>query len=105
VLALGGFSGRDPILSAEDFARLVAENQVRFALVGDGSRGIRRVFGENGQKALTDWIRENGREIDPALWRGTAAPEEPDPADGRSQRPAETVGIQLFDLRPAPGGG
>jgi 4-amino-4-deoxy-L-arabinose transferase-like glycosyltransferase len=105
VMALGGFSGRDPILSTDDFARLVAENQVRFALVGDGSRGIRRVFGEDGQKALTDWIRENGREIDPALWRGLAAPEDPAPADGRSSRPAENVGIQLYDLRPGSSGG
>jgi 4-amino-4-deoxy-L-arabinose transferase-like glycosyltransferase len=105
VMALGGFSGRDPILSTDDFARLVAENQVRFALVGDGSRGIRRVFGEDGQKALTDWIRENGREIDPALWRGLAAPEDPGPADGRPPRPAENVGIQLYDLRPGSSGG
>jgi hypothetical protein len=104
-MALGGFNGRDPILSVEDFSRLVAQNQVRFALVGDGSRGIRRVFGENGQKALTDWIRANGREVDPALWRGIAAPENPGPTDGRLLRPAESVGIQLYDLRPAPGGG
>jgi hypothetical protein len=104
-MALGGFSGRDPILSTDDFARLVAENQVRFALVGDGSRGIRRVFGEDGQKALTDWIRENGREIDPVLWRGLAAPEDPGPSDGRPPRPAENVGIQLYDLRPGASGG
>jgi 4-amino-4-deoxy-L-arabinose transferase-like glycosyltransferase len=104
VMALGGFSGRDPILSVDEFARLVAEKQVRFALVGDGSRGIRRIFGEDGQKALTDWIRENGHEVDPALWRGVAAKEDPGPADGRPQRPAENVGIQLYDLRPAAGG-
>ena len=105
VMALGGFSGRDPILSVDDFSRLVATNQVRFALVGDGSRGIRRIFGENGQKALTDWIRENGREVDPVVWRGIAAPEDPGPADGRPLRPAENVGIQLYDLRPLASGG
>jgi 4-amino-4-deoxy-L-arabinose transferase-like glycosyltransferase len=54
VLALGGFSGGDPILGVDDFARLVAENRVRFALIGDGSEGIHRMFGETRQKPLTD---------------------------------------------------
>jgi 4-amino-4-deoxy-L-arabinose transferase-like glycosyltransferase len=105
VMALGGFTGRDPILSVDDFARLVAANQVRFALIGDGSPALRRVFGEDGQKALTDWVRGNGREVDPALWRGLAAPEDPAPADGRAAHPPENVGIQLYDLRPASNGG
>jgi 4-amino-4-deoxy-L-arabinose transferase-like glycosyltransferase len=105
VMALGGFTGRDPILSLEDFTRLVAANQVRFVLVGDDSRALRRVFGEDGQKALTDWVRDNGREVDPALWRGLAAAEESDPANGRSPRRAESAGIQLYDLRPTSSGG
>jgi hypothetical protein len=45
-MALGGFSGGDPILTVDDFARLVSENRVRFALIGDGSEGIRRIFSE-----------------------------------------------------------
>jgi 4-amino-4-deoxy-L-arabinose transferase-like glycosyltransferase len=32
VIALGGFTGRDPILTVDGFARLVEEHQVRFAL-------------------------------------------------------------------------
>ena len=105
VLALGGFTGRDPILSVDEFARLAADNRVRFVLVGDGSRNARRAYGENGQKALTDWIAENGRPVDPALWRAAAADEDPGAADGRPQRPAENIGMQLYDLHPAPSGG
>ena len=60
VIALGGFSGRDPILTVDGFARLVDDHQVRFALVGDGSPGLRHIFGEDGQKPLVDWIKENG---------------------------------------------
>jgi 4-amino-4-deoxy-L-arabinose transferase-like glycosyltransferase len=99
VIALGGFAGRDPILTVEDFARLVEEHRVRFALIGDGSPGLRRVFGANGQKPLVDWIKENGRPIDAARWR-TAMPGD---ADGRPA--AEAVGTQLYDLRPAEDGG
>ena len=76
-------------------SRLVNDHQVRFALVGDGSPGPRRVFGEDGQKPLVDWIKEKGRLIDPARWRTATT----DGADGR--RAAEGVGTQLYDLRPA----
>jgi 4-amino-4-deoxy-L-arabinose transferase-like glycosyltransferase len=73
VMALGGFSGRDPILTADGFARLVESQRVRFALVGDGSPGLRRIFGENEQKPLVNWIRHNGHLVDSALWRTTGA--------------------------------
>jgi 4-amino-4-deoxy-L-arabinose transferase-like glycosyltransferase len=98
VIALGGFTGRDPILTVDGLARLVDDHQVRFAMVGDGSPGLRRVFGEDGQKPLVEWIKENGPLIDPARWR-TATP---DGADGR--RAVEGLGTQLYDLRPADDG-
>jgi 4-amino-4-deoxy-L-arabinose transferase-like glycosyltransferase len=101
VMALGGFTGRDPILTVDGFARLVEDNRVRFALVGDGSPGMRRVFGEDGQKPVVDWIRGKGRLVDPALWR-TALPGAS--SDSVAGRAAETVGAQLYDLRPADDG-
>ena len=101
VMALGGFSGGDPILTVDDFARLVAEHRVRFALIGDGSEGIRRVFGEARQKPLTDWIQANGERVDAARWRTPVPVEDPGAANGRPLRAAESVGAQLYDLRPA----
>jgi 4-amino-4-deoxy-L-arabinose transferase-like glycosyltransferase len=97
VMALGGFAGRDPILGVDDFARLGAEQRVRFALIGEGSQGLRRVFGENHQKELIDWIRANGRPVDPALWRSAVPEDRP--------RSAESAGAELYDLRPANGAG
>jgi hypothetical protein len=38
VLALGGFSGRDPTLSAIDFAGLVSSGDVRYVLTNGSSR-------------------------------------------------------------------
>lgn len=40
VMAMGGFSGGDPILTADDVAQLVRDGAVRFFLTGDGP-GIR----------------------------------------------------------------
>ena len=101
VMALGGFSGGDPILTVDDFARLVAENRVRFALIGDGSEGIRRIFSEARQKPLTDWIQANGERVDAARWRTPITTADPGAADGRPLRAAESAGAQLYDLRPA----
>jgi 4-amino-4-deoxy-L-arabinose transferase-like glycosyltransferase len=92
VIALGGFSGRDPILTVDAFARLVEDERLRFVLVGDGSPGLRRIFGEDGQKPVVDWIRVNGRLVDPAEWRAA-------PAANFEGRSAEGVGAQLYDLR------
>jgi 4-amino-4-deoxy-L-arabinose transferase-like glycosyltransferase len=99
ILALGGFNGRDPVLTSAEFAQLVADKRVRFALLGDGSPGIRRVFGTTAQAPLTDWIRANGRPVDPSQWRSASYP----PFGGvesRTSRPAEMVDAELYDLRP-----
>jgi hypothetical protein len=101
VMALGGFSGGDPILTVDDFARLVAEHRVRFALIGDGSEGIRRVFGEARQKPLTDWIQANGKRVDAARWRTPVPVEDPGAANGRPLRAAERR--RRSALRFAPG--
>ena len=91
-MALGGFAGRDPILDVDAFVKLVAEDRVRFALIGEGSPGLRRVFGEGHQQELIDWIRANGKPVDPALWRSATPQDRP--------RSAEAAGAELYDLRP-----
>ena len=107
VIALGGFSGGDPILSVEEFARLVAEKRLRFALIGNDGPGSRRIFGEEIQKPLIDWIRQNGRPVDPSLWRSVDAVQEVVGGGGRRRRGsgAEAVGAELYDLGSAAGGG
>src|SRR5262249_56523645 len=51
VMSLGGFNGMAPILQPEDFAQRVVAHQVRFALIGDGSQGLRRGFRGGGGTA------------------------------------------------------
>jgi len=73
VIALGGFSGRDPILTDEASARLVKDERLRFVLVGDGSPGLRRIFGEDGQSLWSTgsaqtaaWLTPLSGELRPA---------------------------------------
>ena len=90
-------SGQAAILEVEDFARFVAANEVRYALIGDGSDELHRVFGGGGQRALTDWIRDHGHVVDPAQSRSAR--------DDISEDPAKSAGTMLYDLRPETTGG
>jgi hypothetical protein len=99
VIALGGFSGRDPILTVDGFARLVEDHRVRFALVGDGSPGLRRVFGE---EAKSPWST-GSKKMDGSWIPLDGGPRRPmAPVAGRA---AEAIGAQLYDLRLADDGG
>ena len=54
VMALGGFSGSDPILTQAELATLVKNGTVRFFLL-DGTGGA----GGQGQGSLTSWVTTN----------------------------------------------
>jgi 4-amino-4-deoxy-L-arabinose transferase-like glycosyltransferase len=108
VVAIGGFMGGDPILTANQFAEKVKEGQFRYMLLqsppanqGRGG-GNGRGYGGNGggfgggfgfgrgggqQAEIAKWVRENGTPVDPTLWK-PAIP----PAPLASQNPAQGPG-------------
>lgn len=53
VMALGGFSGSDNILTLSEFKQMVKDNVVRYAIVDGGG-------GAGGNSEITSWIKENG---------------------------------------------
>lgn len=69
VMALGGFSGSDPILTTSQLAALAANGTVRYFLVdsfGGGSGG--------GQSsALTTWIEQHSTLVPTSQWQSTAS--------------------------------
>jgi 4-amino-4-deoxy-L-arabinose transferase-like glycosyltransferase len=92
-VALGGFMGGDPILTVHQFEQKVKDGQFRYMLLPDlterQSRGDVRGLGGNGrgfgggmgfgrmggsQADIAKWVRENGKLVDPSLWKPTIAP-------------------------------
>ncbi len=65
VMAMGGFSGRDPILTVEALAKIARRGEVRYVLVGGQSRP--------GVSALVSWVRQNGMPVAEAEWRSLPA--------------------------------
>jgi hypothetical protein len=100
-MAMGGFLGTDPILTPETLAGLVAAHRLRYVLLNEPDT-LDRAFGaQAAQQPLTDWVRANGRPVDPAEWR--PAPSETSPPDpGRRRRGGDFSRSELYDLRPEP---
>ncbi len=93
VMALGGFSGSDPILTANQLASLVANGTVRFFLLNSFNRGGQippqildqipeqfrnRVqngtggFGGGQQSALTTWVTQHCKTVPTSQWQSSA---------------------------------
>lgn len=73
VMAMGGFSGSDPILTADELATAVETGKVRFFLVpsaGNAPPGAPQP--PNQQGGLTRWVTENCSLVDAELWQPQA---------------------------------
>jgi 4-amino-4-deoxy-L-arabinose transferase-like glycosyltransferase len=124
-VALGGFLGADPVVTKDDFARMVEDGQVRFVFAGGrggppGPPGMGPPGGgipppgggpppgpggppggsENAE--VFAWVREHGKEVDPRLWRSEESADGPRPeGPGRRGRRGPGRGMErLYDCRP-----
>jgi 4-amino-4-deoxy-L-arabinose transferase-like glycosyltransferase len=60
VMAMGGFSGRDPILTVEALAELARRGEVRYVLLGGRAREA---------NDLVKWVWANGKPVNETEWR------------------------------------
>jgi 4-amino-4-deoxy-L-arabinose transferase-like glycosyltransferase len=72
VMAYGGFSGRDPILTADRLADLVRSNQVRFVALP--SRGPLGWLFPGDRRTVETWVRAHGRRVPRSRWTSENAP-------------------------------
>ena len=114
VIAMGGFRGTDPILTPEKLAQMAKDKQIRFVMLGDLSITSRRMGSEEAEKPIADWVHENGKLVDPALWRtiipeGRISGSNPTTLSQGPNTVRQSIGqgfsrrvsnLQLYDLRP-----
>jgi 4-amino-4-deoxy-L-arabinose transferase-like glycosyltransferase len=67
IMALGGFSGSDPILTTSQLASLVKNGTVRFFLLGGGGGP-----GGNQQGSVTTWVQQNCTVVPTSQWQSTS---------------------------------
>lgn len=63
VMALGGFTGSDPILTTSQLAALVANGTIRYFMPGGGG---------GNQSALTGWVTQNCTAVPSSAWEKTS---------------------------------
>jgi 4-amino-4-deoxy-L-arabinose transferase-like glycosyltransferase len=93
IMSMGGYLGRDPILTPADLERMVAGGELRFAIVGGYAivpPDTRR------ERALAAWIRAHGQRVDPALWREPVDASRPSP----ERRPWPSSPARLYGMHP-----
>jgi 4-amino-4-deoxy-L-arabinose transferase-like glycosyltransferase len=88
VMAVGGFSGSDPILTPEQFAAHIAAGAVRYALFPAPTEpaGGPWAFGPARQQALVEWAYTHCMSVPREQWEDVA------PADGPARLPGRRVG-------------
>src|SRR5712692_8782544 len=65
VMALGGFSGSDPILTTSQLAALVKNGTVRYFLLNSSGGG-------SGQSALITWITQHSKAVSSSQWQSSS---------------------------------
>jgi len=85
VMALGGFTGSDRILTLQQFIDYVESGEVRYVLLSRNA---------GAQRQLAAWVAKNGVRVPKQAWLG------PPPKAGQAGLGA-LAGMELFDCRPA----
>jgi 4-amino-4-deoxy-L-arabinose transferase-like glycosyltransferase len=70
VMALGGFSGNDQILTTAQLARLVAAGKIHYFLIQGGGMGGGR--GGGGNSALQQWVQSHGTAVPASAYDGSS---------------------------------
>lgn len=74
VMAMGGFSGSDPILTVTELEQMVADKEVKYFLLPSGNFGGGSGFGGGrGGSAVQDWIRQHAVEVPKEQWQSVSA--------------------------------
>lgn len=75
IMAFGGFSGLDPILSLDQLKERARNGDFRYVLFGAGvAQGPRpQLNDDDPRRAFIRWVRANGKPVPPALWRSPDA--------------------------------
>ncbi|APM38036.1 glycosyltransferase family 39 protein [Clostridium kluyveri] len=68
VMALGGFTGSDKILTLDEFKTMVKNGEVRYVLTGGMGRG--------SMDDIMNWVQKNGKAVSESQWRNTVESQE-----------------------------
>jgi len=100
VMTIGGFSGSDKIITLEEFKQLVADGDVRYAVVSGGGRMGGGSAESNSNNDIMNWITANGTPVPDSEWKDstTSTSDIPNNNQRYSGFGGETSSAKLYDL-------
>lgn len=102
ILTLGGFSGSDPILTVNQFAQLVSNGEIRYAMVNSGTGRGMGYGGNNSNSSIMSWIKENGKLVPDSEWKdSSSASKKQSSNNGFGGDSGEINSVELYDLYPS----
>ncbi|WP_460091500.1 ArnT family glycosyltransferase [Priestia megaterium] len=72
VMAMGGFSGSDPILTVSKLKSMIKKGEVKYFYLSG--------MGKGGQSDVITWIKENSKEIPFSKWQSTSSSSQQGPS-------------------------
>lgn len=84
VITRGGFHGIDHAATPDSLARMVKAGLIRYVMLGDVATVSRKMNSDANGKLVDDWVRANGKIVDPLLWQS---------------RRMTWRGMELYDLK------
>lgn len=72
VMAMGGFSGSDPILTVSKLKSMIKKGEVKYFYLSG--------MGKGGQSDVITWIKENSKEIPASKWQSTSSSSQQGPS-------------------------
>ncbi|KJR44368.1 hypothetical protein UF75_5247 [Desulfosporosinus sp. I2] len=64
VMAMGGFSGSDPILTVDKLKQMIANKEIKYFLSSSGGPG-------GGNSDVQTWISQNGKVVPQSIWQSS----------------------------------
>ncbi|MDF2880511.1 MAG: dolichyl-phosphate-mannose-protein mannosyltransferase [Clostridiaceae bacterium] len=99
VMTIGGFSGSDKIITLSKFKQLVANGEIRYAIVnGDTGPNAASMLKNNSSNNISNWIQQNGKLVPGSEWKNTDTTN----SGTNSERISMFGGrnsVQLYDLK------
>ncbi|MEN6463413.1 MAG: glycosyltransferase family 39 protein [Syntrophomonas sp.] len=68
VMAMGGFSGTDQVLTVSKIEKMVKNKEVKYFLISSGIGG-----GRGGSSEVLNWVRTHSTEVPQSEWQSTAS--------------------------------
>ncbi|WP_079910754.1 glycosyltransferase family 39 protein [Paenibacillus sp. 32352] len=92
VMAMGGYSGSDPIMTVDRLKQMVADKQIKYFLLPSGGGFGGGTGGQGGSSEVLQWIKDNSQVVPSSEWQTGAS------SDTDTQSFSRSSSLTLYEI-------